>query len=84
MESAAAVAVAASADEDTETTNPRTMVAVILGGGAGIRLFPLTKRRPKPTDAKSKDIEDVLILSGDHLYRMDYMDFVQFAISLGV
>ncbi|KAI4971162.1 hypothetical protein ZWY2020_002076 [Hordeum vulgare] len=156
----------ASADEDTETTNPRTMVAVILGGGAGIRLFPLTKRRPKPTvpigcayrlidvpmsnciniginkvyvltqfnsaslnrhlsraynfsngvgfrdgfgevlvatqrpgsegkrwfqgtadavrqfawlldDAKSKDIEDVLILSGDHLYRMDYMDFVQ-------
>lgn len=28
-------------------------------------------------DAKSKDIEDVLILSGDHLYRMDYMDFVQ-------
>lgn len=28
-------------------------------------------------DARSKDIEDVLILSGDHLYRMDYMDFVQ-------
>ncbi|KAL6636956.1 hypothetical protein ACP70R_024528 [Stipagrostis hirtigluma subsp. patula] len=28
-------------------------------------------------DAKAKDIEDVLILSGDHLYRMDYMDFVQ-------
>lgn len=28
-------------------------------------------------DAKSKDIEDVLILSGDHLYRMDYMDCVQ-------
>ncbi|THG13826.1 hypothetical protein TEA_014304 [Camellia sinensis var. sinensis] len=27
-------------------------------------------------DARSKDIEDVLILSGDHLYRMDYMDFV--------
>ncbi|KAI4967477.1 hypothetical protein ZWY2020_025819 [Hordeum vulgare] len=155
-----------SADEDTETTIPRTVVAVILGGGAGTRLFPLTKRRAKPTvpiggayrlidvpmsncinsginkvyvltqfnsaslnrhlsraynfsngvgfgdgfvevlaatqrpgsegkrwfqgtadavrqfawlfdDAKSKDIEDVLILSGDHLYRMDYMDFVQ-------
>ncbi|KAL6843598.1 hypothetical protein ACP4OV_026660 [Aristida adscensionis] len=28
-------------------------------------------------DAKAKDIEDVLILSGDHLYRMDYMDFVE-------
>lgn len=28
-------------------------------------------------DAKGKKIEDVLILSGDHLYRMDYMDFVQ-------
>ncbi|RIA04383.1 hypothetical protein BRARA_K01380, partial [Brassica rapa] len=28
-------------------------------------------------DARSKEIEDVLILSGDHLYRMDYMDFVQ-------
>lgn len=28
-------------------------------------------------DAKNKDIEDVLILSGDHLYRMDYMDFLQ-------
>ncbi|MFS7918940.1 Glucose-1-phosphate adenylyltransferase large subunit 3, chloroplastic/amyloplastic [Helianthus anomalus] len=28
-------------------------------------------------DARSKDIEDVLILSGDHLYRMDYMDFLQ-------
>ncbi|KAB1214230.1 Glucose-1-phosphate adenylyltransferase large subunit 1, chloroplastic [Morella rubra] len=26
--------------------------------------------------ARSKEIEDVLILSGDHLYRMDYMDFV--------
>lgn len=28
-------------------------------------------------DQRSKDIEDVLILSVDHLYRMDYMDFVQ-------
>ncbi|KAL5995921.1 Clathrin assembly protein complex 2 beta large chain [Asimina triloba] len=28
-------------------------------------------------DARNKGIEDVLILSGDHLYRMDYMDFVQ-------
>lgn len=28
-------------------------------------------------------MEDVLILSGDHLYRMDYMDFVQ-VLSLGL
>ncbi|KAI3708918.1 hypothetical protein L2E82_38488 [Cichorium intybus] len=151
-------------DLDMEKRDPRTVVAVILGGGAGTRLFPLTKRRAKPAvpiggayrlidvpmsncinsginkvyiltqfnsaslnrhlaraynfgvtfgdgfvealsatqtpgeegkrwfqgtadavrqfhwlfeDARSKDIEDVLILSGDHLYRMDYMDFLQ-------
>ncbi|KAJ0747911.1 Glucose-1-phosphate adenylyltransferase large subunit 2, chloroplastic/amyloplastic [Helianthus annuus] len=28
-------------------------------------------------DAKNKNVENILILSGDHLYRMDYMDFVQ-------
>ncbi|KAF7837247.1 glucose-1-phosphate adenylyltransferase large subunit 3, chloroplastic/amyloplastic [Senna tora] len=153
-------------DLEGERRDPRTVVAVILGGGAGTRLFPLTKRRAKPAvpiggayrlidvpmsncinsginkvyiltqfnsaslnrhiaraynsangitfgdgyvevlaatqtpgvegkrwfqgtadavrqfhwlfeDPRSKDIEDVLILSGDHLYRMDYMDFVQ-------
>ncbi|XP_050217197.1 glucose-1-phosphate adenylyltransferase large subunit 1, chloroplastic [Mercurialis annua] len=152
-------------DLEMEKRDPRTVVAIILGGGAGTRLFPLTKRRAKPAvpiggsyrlidvpmsncinsginkvyiltqfnsaslnrhlaraynsssgvtfgdgfvevlaatqtpgelgkkwfqgtadavrqfhwlfeDARSKDIEDVLILSGDHLYRMDYMDFV--------
>lgn len=26
----------------------RTVAAIILGGGAGTRLFPLTKRRAKP------------------------------------
>ncbi|KAM0950995.1 putative glucose-1-phosphate adenylyltransferase [Dioscorea sansibarensis] len=151
---------------EMERRDPRTVVAVILGGGAGTRLFPLTRRRAKPAvpiggayrlidvpmsncinsginkvyiltqfnsaslnrhlaraynfgngvnfgdgfvevlaatqtpgvagkrwfqgtadavrqfhwlfeDARSKDIEDVLILSGDHLYRMDYMDFIQ-------
>lgn len=149
-----------------EKRDPKTVVAVILGGGAGTRLFPLTKRRAKPAvpiggayrlidvpmsncinsginkvyiltqynsaslnrhltraynfgsgttfgdgfvealaatqtpgeagkmwfqgtadavrqfhwlfeDARSKYIDDVLILSGDHLYRMDYMNFVQ-------
>ena len=28
------------------------------------------------TDVKNKDVEDIVILSGDHLYCMDYMDFV--------
>lgn len=28
-------------------------------------------------DAKNKDIDNILILSGDQLYRMDYMDLVQ-------
>lgn len=153
-------------DLQMEKCDPRTVAAIILGGGAGTRLFPLTKRRAKPAvpiggayrlidvpmsncinsginkiyiltqfnsaslnrhlsraynfgnglsfgdgymevlaatqtpgeagknwfqgtadavrqfhwlfeDARSKDIEDVLILSGDHLYRMDYLDFVQ-------
>ncbi|GJN23407.1 hypothetical protein PR202_gb11055 [Eleusine coracana subsp. coracana] len=162
----AAAAVGGSEEEMLEARDPKTVVAVILGGGAGTRLFPLTKRRAKPAvpiggayrlidvpmsncinsginkmyiltqfnsqslnrhlsraydfsngvafgdgfmevlaatqrpgtegkrwfqgtadavrqfdwlfdDARAKDIEDVLILSGDHLYRMDYMDFVQ-------
>lgn len=146
--------------------DPKSVVSVILGGGAGTRLFPLTRRRAKPAvpiggayrlidvpmsncinsginkiyiltqfnsfslnrhlartytsgngvyfgdgfvevlaatqtpgeagmnwfqgtadavrqftwlfeDAKNKHLEHVLILSGDHLYRMDYMDFLQ-------
>ncbi|VFQ78344.1 unnamed protein product [Cuscuta campestris] len=28
-------------------------------------------------DAKNKDVDNILILSGDQLYRMDYMDLVQ-------
>ncbi|MBA0720595.1 hypothetical protein Golax_008208, partial [Gossypium laxum] len=113
--------------------DPKNVASIILGGGAGTRLFPLTSQRAKPAvpiggcyrlidipmsncinsgikkifiltqfnsfslnrhlartynfgngvnfgdgfveDAKAKDVEHVLILSGDHLYRADYMDF---------
>ena len=32
-------------------------------------------------DAEHKNIENILILCGDQLYRMDYMDFLQVGIS---
>ncbi|KAL8166074.1 hypothetical protein V2J09_007573 [Rumex salicifolius] len=152
-----------SAFFETPKADPKNVAAIILGGGAGTRLFPLTSRRAKPAvpiggcyrlidvpmsncinsgvrkifiltqfnsfslnrhlartynfgdgvnfgdgfvevlaatqtpgeagkkwfqgtadavrqfswDAKNKNVEHILILSGDHLYRMDYMDFVQ-------
>ncbi|KAJ7957772.1 Glucose-1-phosphate adenylyltransferase [Quillaja saponaria] len=151
---------------DTTVADPKNVASIILGGGAGTRLFPLTSRRAKPAvpiggcyrlidipmsncinsgirkifiltqfnsfslnrhlartynfgdgvnfgdgfvevlaatqtpgeagnkwfqgtadavrqfvwvfeDAKNKNVEHILILSGDHLYRMDYMEFVQ-------
>ena len=35
-------------DLEMERRNPRSVVAIILGGGVGTRLFPLTKQRAKP------------------------------------
>lgn len=151
---------------ETPKADPKGVASIILGGGAGTRLFPLTSKRAKPAvpiggcyrlidvpmsncinsgikkifiltqfnsfslnrhlartynlgngvnfgdgfvevlaatqtpgeagkrwfqgtadavrqftwvfeDAKNKSVEHILILSGDHLYRMDYMEFVQ-------
>ncbi|KAH0895963.1 hypothetical protein HID58_045531 [Brassica napus] len=33
---------------ESEKRDPKTVASIILGGGAGTRLFPLTKRRAKP------------------------------------
>nr|WKL05549.1 ADP-glucose pyrophosphorylase large subunit 1 [Colocasia esculenta] len=149
---------------EREAANPKNVAAIILGGGAGTRLFPLTNRRSEPAvplggsyrlidipmsncinsgiskiyvmtqfnswslnrhlartynfgngvnfgdgfvevlaatqtpggmnwfqgtadavrqfiwvfeDARNKNVEHILILSGDQLYRMDYMDLLQ-------
>ncbi|CAN6469595.1 unnamed protein product [Victoria cruziana] len=155
-----------------QQADPKTVASIILGGGAGTRLFPLTRRRAKPAvpiggcyrlidvpmsncinsginkiyiltqfnsqslnrhlariynfgngvnfgdgfvevlaatqtpgesgkrwfqgtadavrqfiwlfeDVKNRHIENILILCGDHLYRMDYMEFVQSHIDSG-
>lgn len=158
--------------DNEDRADPKSVASIILGGGAGTRLFPLTSKRAKPAvpiggcyrlidvpmsncinsgirkifiltqfnsfslnrhlartydfgngvnfgdgfvevlaatqtpgeagkrwfqgtadavrqfvwvfeDAKTKHVEHILILSGDHLYRMDYMDFVQKHIDTG-
>ncbi|MBA0727269.1 hypothetical protein Golax_000273, partial [Gossypium laxum] len=91
-----------------QRVDPKNVASIILGGGAGTHLFPLTRRAATPAilaatqtsgeagkkwfqgtadavrqfiwvfeDAKNRNIENVVILCGDHLYRMDYMEFVQ-------
>ncbi|XP_052180438.1 glucose-1-phosphate adenylyltransferase large subunit 1-like [Diospyros lotus] len=51
-------------------------------GEAGMRWFQGTADAVRQftwvfEDARNKDIDNILILSGDHLYHMDYMDLVQ-------
>nr|AHM92232.1 AGPase large subunit protein [Hevea brasiliensis] len=51
-------------------------------GEAGMRWFQGTADAVRQftwvfEDAKNRNVENIVILSGDHLYRMDYMDFVQ-------
>ncbi|RWV84576.1 hypothetical protein GW17_00053698 [Ensete ventricosum] len=59
------------------TADPKSVASIILGGGAGTQLFPLTSTRATPANNRNKNIEHIVILSGDQLYRMDYMDLVQ-------
>jgi glucose-1-phosphate adenylyltransferase len=39
--------------EEKERVDPRTVLSIILGGGAGTRLYPLTKGRAKPAVSAS-------------------------------
>ena len=62
-------------DLEMEKRDPRTVVAVILGGGAGTRLFPLTKRRAKP--AVSLSLFTIIInyvLPGSHLLSVKFCE----------
>ena len=56
-----------SEDQALEARNSKTVVAVILGGGAGTRLFPLTKRRAKPAVSESVVSEDLNSWNGRHM-----------------
>ncbi|KAG9449697.1 hypothetical protein H6P81_009662 [Aristolochia fimbriata] len=57
-------------------------------GEAGMRWFQGTADAVRQfiwmfEDARNKNVEHILILSGDHLYRMNYMDFIQRHIDRG-
>lgn len=47
---------------ETPQADPSNVASIILGGGAGTRLFPLTSRRAKPAVRS-----DSLIVSGNNL-----------------
>jgi len=58
------------------------LAATQTAGDAGMKWFQGTADAVRQftwvfEDAKNKDVENILILSGDHLYHMDYMDLVQ-------
>lgn len=58
------------------------LAATQTAGETGLRWFQGTADAVRQfswvfEDAKNKNVEHILILSGDHLYRMNYMDFIQ-------
>lgn len=57
-------------DLDLERRNPRTVVAVILGGGAGTRLFPLTKQRAKPAVSANNHFMHLIFSSSSIQYHL--------------
>src|SRR2546422_766008 len=55
----------------------KRVLAVIMGGGRGTRLHPLTAERCKPAVPLAGKYRLVLILSGGQLYRMDYRKIIE-------
>jgi len=58
------------------------LAATQTAGEAGMKWFQGTADAVRQftwvfEDAKTRNVENIIILCGDHLYRMDYMDFVQ-------
>ncbi|CAI0377532.1 unnamed protein product [Linum tenue] len=58
------------------------LAATQTAGEAGLNWFQGTADAVRQfiwvfEDAKNRNVENIVILCGDHLYRMDYMDFVQ-------
>lgn len=53
--------------------DPKTVASIILGGGAGTRLFPLTKSRAKP--AVSSGFPCLFMVNNTEVYEVCYMVF---------
>ncbi|KAG6783765.1 hypothetical protein POTOM_009439 [Populus tomentosa] len=67
---------------ETSLPEEQVLAATQTPGEAGKKWFQGTADAVRQfiwmfEDAKTKNVEHVLILSGDHLYRMNYMEFVQ-------
>ncbi|KAG6785758.1 hypothetical protein POTOM_007342 [Populus tomentosa] len=67
---------------ETSLPEEQVLAATQTPGEAGKKWFQGTADAVRQfiwmfEDARTKNVEHVLILSGDHLYRMNYMEFVQ-------